>query len=239
MDIIPAIDIIDGKCVRLVKGDYSSKKVYSTDPLEIARKFESWGIKRIHLVDLDGAKEKKIINHKILAGIASRTGLIIDFGGGLRTEADIRIAFENGASMITGGSIAVSDPQLFLKWLTDFGSEKIILGADHKNERIALNGWSQDSNMELFSFLENYINQGVRKVICTDINKDGMLKGPSVDLYKRILKQWPDLYLVASGGVSTPEDLQELEKIGIPAVIIGKAIYENLITYEDLQPFLN
>jgi phosphoribosylformimino-5-aminoimidazole carboxamide ribotide isomerase len=239
MDIIPAIDIIDGKCVRLVKGDFMSKKVYSSEPLEVAKKFESWGIKRLHLVDLDGAIEKKIINHKILAGIASGTGLIVDFGGGLRTENDIRIAFENGASMITVGSIAVSDPQLFIKWLNDFGSEKIILGADYKNERVALNGWSEDSNMELFLFLQKYINEGVTKVICTDINKDGMLKGPSVDVYKRVLEKWPELYLVASGGVSTPKDLLELDEIGIPAVIIGKAIYENRITREDLQLFIN
>jgi phosphoribosylformimino-5-aminoimidazole carboxamide ribotide isomerase len=239
MDIIPAIDIIDGKCVRLVKGDYASKKVYSSEPLEVARRFESWGIKRLHLVDLDGAKEKKIVNYRILAGIASGTGLIIDFGGGIRTEADIRIAFENGASMVTGGSVALSDPQLFLQWLYDFGSEKIILGADHKNERIALNSWAEDSNIELFLFLQKYINQGVTKVICTDINKDGMLIGPSVDLYKRILQPWPDLYLVASGGVSSPEDLEELDKNGIPAVIIGKAIYENRITRKDLEPFLN
>ena len=238
MDIIPAIDIIDGKCVRLVKGDYSNKKVYSSDPLEVARKFESWGIKRLHLVDLDGARERKIINYKILAEIAAGTGLVIDFGGGLRTENDIRIAFENGASMITGGSIAVTEPQLFLKWINNYGSDKIILGADHKEESIALNGWIEDSKMELFQYLRKYIDKGIKKVICTDINLDGMLKGTSLDLYKRILMQWPDLYLVASGGISSPKDLEELDSNGIPAVIIGKALYENRITKEDLQVFL-
>jgi len=238
MDIIPAIDIIDGKCVRLVKGDYTNKKVYSSDPLEVARKFESWGIKRLHLVDLDGARERKIINYKILAEIAAGTELVIDFGGGLRTENDIRIAFENGASMITGGSIAVRDPQLFLDWINNYGSDKIILGADHKGESIALNGWIEDSKMKLFQFLQKYIDEGIKKVICTDINLDGMLKGTSVDLYKRILKQWPGLYLVASGGISSPGDLEELDRNGIPAVIIGKAIYENRITKEDLQVFL-
>jgi phosphoribosylformimino-5-aminoimidazole carboxamide ribotide isomerase len=238
MDIIPAIDIIEGKCVRLQKGDYSSKKEYSSDPLEVARKFESWGIKRLHLVDLDGARAKKIVNHKILARIAAGTGLIIDFGGGLRTDSDIRIAFENGASMITGGSVAINDPGLFLEWLSKFGPEKIILGADHKNEKIAVNGWYENSDAELFRFLLKYIKQGITQVICTDINKDGMLEGPSFDLYKRILDKWPELYLVASGGVSSPTDLKELEKTGLPAVIIGKAIYENRITEKDLQPFL-
>ena len=238
MDIIPAIDIIDGKCVRLVKGDYTNKKVYSSDPLEVARKFESWGIKRLHLVDLDGARERKIINYKILAEIAAGTGLVVDFGGGLRTENDIRIAFENGASMITGGSVAVRDPQLFIKWMNNYGSDKIILGADHKDGRIALNAWIEDSKMELFQFLRKYIDVGIKKVICTDINLDGTLTGTSIDLYKRILKLWPDLYLVASGGISSPIDLEELDRNGIPAVIIGKAIYENRITEEDIQVFL-
>jgi len=238
MDIIPAIDIIDGKCVRLQKGDYSTKIEYSSDPLEEARKFESWGIKRLHLVDLDGARTRKIVNHKILARIAAGTGLIIDFGGGLRTDADIRIAFENGASKITGGSVAINDPQLFLKWIMEFGPEKIILGADHKNERIAVDGWYENSDTELFQFLQKYIKQGITQVICTDINKDGMLEGPSFYLYKRILDEWPQLYLVGSGGVSSPADLKELEKAGLPAVIIGKAIYENRITQKDLRPFL-
>ena len=238
MEIIPAIDIIDGKCVRLEKGDYSKKKEYSADPLKIAEEFESWGIKRLHLVDLDGAKAKRIINIKILSKIASHTNLIIDFGGGLRTKEDVKIAFENGASMITGGSIAVKEPETFMKWFSEFGAEKIILGADHRNELISVNGWNEDSNQELFKFLDKYITEGINKVICTDIDKDGMLQGPSIDLYAKVLKKWPDLHLIASGGVSSVLDLMELKKIGVPAVIIGKAFYENKITKMDLDSFI-
>jgi len=239
MDIVPAIDIIDGKCVRLERGDYTSKKVYSSDPLETARIFESWGIRRLHLVDLDGAKEKRVINYKTLASITSGTRLIVDYGGGIRTDDDLRIAFENGASMVTGGSIAVSDPRQFLKWLNKYGSGKIILGADHRNEIISTNAWSEDTYMDLFSFLEDYINQGVKNVICTDINRDGMLIGPSLDLYRKILKRWPGLYIMASGGISSAKDLMKLKMIGMPATIIGKAIYENRITKNDLNPYLN
>ncbi len=238
MDIIPAIDIIDGKCVRLTQGDYSQMKEYSSSPLEMARIFESWGLKRLHLVDLDGAKEKKIINYKILSDITSGTNLIVDFGGGIRTENDICIAFENGASMITSGSIAVNDSQLFLKWLQDYGKEKIILGADHRNEMLSSNAWVKNTRLNLFQFLGEYINLGITQVICTDIEKDGMLNGPSVDLYRRILNQWPDLHLVASGGVGSIMDIKVLSSIGISATIIGKAIYENLITKEDLMPYL-
>ena len=238
IEIIPAIDIIDGKCVRLEKGDYSKKKIYSEDPLEIAMTFESWGIKRLHLVDLDGAKAKSIVNINVLNRIATRTNLVIDFGGGIRSENDIRIAFENGASRITGGSIAIHDREKFLHWLEFFGSDKIILGADHKNGKISFNAWLEESETGLFPFLEYFIQKGIKQVICTDIQKDGMLLGPSLDLYKRILNIWPDIQLIASGGVSNLEDVHLLDKAGIPAVIIGKAIYENRISKEEIIQLL-
>ncbi len=236
--IIPAIDIIDGKCVRLEKGDYSKKKIYSEDPLEMAKTFESWGIQHLHLVDLDGAKAKKIVNTDVLNRIASRTSLIVDFGGGIRSDNDVRIAFENGASMITGGSIAVHDPAQFLKWLETYGPEKIILGADHQNEKISLNAWLEESETGLFPFLEGYVQKGITKVICTDIQKDGMLQGPSLELYKRILQKWPGLHIIASGGVSNLEDVLELDKAGVPAVIIGKAFYENRISKAEILKLL-
>jgi len=239
MTIIPAIDLIDGKCVRLEKGDYSRKKVYSEDPLEMAKKFESWGIKHLHLVDLDGAKAKKIVNFKVLNNIANQTKLIVDFGGGLRSGEDLRIAFDNGASKITGGSIAVHDPKQFLNWLEVYGPEKIILGADHSNEKISLNAWQEDSSTDLFGFLESYIQKGIKQVVCTDIQRDGMLQGPSLELYKRIFEKWPDLQLIASGGVSNLKDVLELEKAGIPAVIIGKAIYENRITKSEITQLVS
>jgi phosphoribosylformimino-5-aminoimidazole carboxamide ribotide isomerase len=238
IQIIPAIDIIDGKCVRLEQGDYSKKKIYSADPLEMARTFESWGIKQLHLVDLDGAKAKKIINNKVLNSISSGTGLIVDFGGGIRTENDVRIAFENGAAMITGGSIAVQKPLEFLEWINKYGNERIILGADHNNEKISFNGWTEDSKTDLFPFLEDYIQKGVKKIICTDIQKDGMLEGPSLGLYKRILNKWPGIQLIASGGVSTVQDLIQLQKAGITSAIVGKAIYENHIGPKELKQFL-
>jgi len=236
--IIPAIDIIDGKCVRLEKGDYSKKKIYSEDPVEMAKTFESWGIQHLHLVDLDGAKAKKIVNTDILNRIATRTGLIVDFGGGIRSDNDVRIAFENGASMITGGSIAIHDPSMFLKWLGTYGPEKIILGADHQNEKISLNAWLEESETGLFPFLEGYIQKGITKVICTDIQKDGMLQGPSLELYKRILLKWPGLHIIASGGVSSFEDVLQLDKAGVPAVIIGKAFYENRISKAEILQLL-
>jgi len=239
IQIIPAIDIIDGKCVRLEKGDYSSKKIYSEDPLEMALAFESWGIKHLHLVDLDGAKAKKIINIEVLNRIASKTNMVIDFGGGLRSEKDIRIAFDNGASMITGGSIAVHNPEMFLEWLAEFGPDKIILGADHKNEKISLNAWLEESETDLFSFLGDYIYKGVNQVICTDIQMDGMLEGTSVELYKRILAKWPDLHIIASGGVSNLNDVIQLDQAGIPAVIIGKAFYEKRITKAEIIKMLS
>jgi len=239
IQIIPAIDIIDGKCVRLEKGDYDKKKVYSEDPLEMAKTFESWGIRQIHLVDLDGAKAKKIVNLEVLKRISSKTKLIIDFGGGIRSEKDLKIAFENGASMVTGGSIAVHEPQLFLEFLKLYGSNKIILGADHKNEKISMNGWLEESKTELFLFLEEYIKKGISKVICTDIQRDGMMEGPSIELYEKIVRKWPNLELIASGGVSNMNDILELERIGVPKVIVGKAIYENKISEKEIQNFLS
>ena len=197
IEIIPAIDIIDGKCVRLSQGDYDSKKVYNENPVEVAKEFEANGVRRLHVVDLDGAASHHVVNYRVLEQIAVRTSLVIDFGGGVKSDEDLKIAFESGAQMVTGGSIAVKDPELFCHWLEVYGSEKIILGADVKEHKIAVNGWKDESACELFPFLEDYINKGVRKVICTDISCDGMLKGPSIDLYKEMLEKFPDLYLMA------------------------------------------
>ncbi|MBQ8056413.1 MAG: 1-(5-phosphoribosyl)-5-[Paludibacteraceae bacterium] len=238
LDIIPAIDIIDGKCVRLSKGDYNQKKVYNENPLEVAKEFESYGIKRLHLVDLDGAKAKHIVNYKVLEIIASHTNLIIDFGGGLKTDEDLHIAFESGANMVTGGSIAVKDENTFLGWIEKFGSDKIILGADVNDEKIAVSGWQENTDISLYPFIEKYVQKGINKVICTDIAKDGMLKGTSVDLYKKILNQFPTLYLVASGGVSCMQDLYDLEEAKVPAAIVGKAIYEGKIKLSELSKLL-
>ena len=239
MEIIPAIDIIDGKCVRLTQGAYSSKKVYNDNPLEVAKMFEGWGIKRLHLVDLDGARTSHIVNYPILNKISSSTSLIIDFGGGLKTNEDLKIAFENGASMITGGSIAVKDPDVFLSWLEQYGPDKVILGADHRKRKISVSGWSDDSQIELFDFISKYTGNGITKVISTDIEKDGMLKGPSFKTYQEILQNFPDLYLIASGGIAQVSDLLELKKIGLKGVILGKAIYEGNISEKDLIPFIN
>lgn len=239
MDIIPAIDLIDGKCVRLSQGDYDRKTVYNENPLEVAKMFEDHGITRLHLVDLDGAKAHHIVNHKVLETIANRTKLIVDFGGGLKTDEDLRIAFECGARMITGGSIAVKSPDIFESWISKFGASKIILGADVKDEKIAVTGWTEDTDLQLLPFLESYTNKGITKVICTDIAKDGMLQGASVELYKKILTAFPSMYLVASGGVSDINDLEVLAEAGLPAVIFGKAIYEGRIALKDLEPFLS
>jgi len=239
MDIIPAIDLIDGKCVRLSQGDYDRKTTYNENPLEVAKAFEDHGICRLHLVDLDGAKAHHIVNHRVLENIATQTSLVIDFGGGLKTDEDLRIAFECGAKMITGGSIAVKSPDVFESWIEKFGAGKIILGADVKEEKIAVTGWTEDTDLKLLPFLKNYRNKGIRKVICTDISKDGMLQGPSTELYQRILAAYPDLYLVASGGVSSLADLEALAQAGLPAVIFGKAIYEGRIALKDLRPFLS
>lgn len=238
IEIIPAIDMIGGKCVRLSKGEYNTKKVYNENPLEVAKMFEDNGIRRLHLVDLDGAKAGTIINHKTLEQIATHTNLVIDFGGGLKKTSDLEVAFSSGAQMVTGGSIAVKNPDEFERWIERYGTEKIILGADAKDGKIAVTGWLEDTKEELLPFVESYYDKGIRKVICTDISRDGMLQGPAVDLYRSMLDQIPDLWLVASGGVSCIDDVYQLEAAGVPAVIIGKAIYENRISMHELRPFL-
>jgi len=237
IEIIPAIDIIDGKLVRLTKGDYETKKEYSQDPLEVARQFEDIGIRRLHVVDLDGAKGGHIVNYKTLESIANGTNLVVDFGGGIKTDEDIHIAFESGAQMITGGSIAVRHPQTFLSWLEKYGSDKIILGADIKDGCIAVQGWLESSDARWQTFLQSYVARGVRKVISTDISRDGMLSGPSIELYKDMMQEFPELYVIASGGVSCMSDILQLESAGIPAVIMGKAIYEGRITFKELESY--
>ena len=239
IEIIPAIDIIEGKCVRLSQGDYAQKKVYNENPLEVAKEFVSAGIRRLHLVDLDGAKAKHIVNYKVLESIATHTDLTIDFGGGLKSDEDLRIAFESGAQMVTGGSIAVKEPDTFLSWLDKFGAERIILGADVKEEKIAVGGWIESTTLDLLPFVKGFVERGIDKVICTDISKDGMLKGPSIDLYKRMLAEIPSLYLIASGGVSSMKDIEELNEANVPAVITGKAIYEGRIKMEEIASFLS
>lgn len=239
IEIIPAIDIIDGKCVRLSQGDYEQKKVYNENPLEVAKMFESVGIKRLHLVDLDGAKAKHIVNYKVLERIATNTTLTIDFGGGLKSDDDLRIAFECGAKMVTGGSVAVKYRETFLSWIAKFGSDRIILGADVKDKKIAVGGWLETTNLDLFPFVEKYKEEGINKIICTDISKDGMLAGPSIELYKEILQKFPDLYLIASGGVSSMNDIEQLQEANVPAVITGKAIYEGKIKLNELSSFLS
>lgn len=242
MRIIPAIDIIDGKCVRLSKGDYATKKIYNEDPLEVAKSFEAHGIRFLHLVDLDGAKSKHVVNHKVLEQIATQTTLQIDFGGGLKSDEDIKIAFDSGASQITGGSIAVTDPQTFQRWIDKHGSEKIILGADAQNEKIAIGGWLEESEEALLPFIQKYIDRGISYVICTDISKDGMLEGPSFDLYRKIISSVQSdngigLQLIASGGISAFEELPKLAALGCEGTIIGKAIYEQRITLKQLEGF--
>lgn len=238
IELIPAIDIIGGKCVRLSQGDYESKKVYNENPLEVAKMLEAGGIRRLHLVDLDGAASHHVVNHVILEKIATATSLVIDFGGGVKTDEDLRIAFECGAQMVTGGSVAVKDPELFCHWIEMYGAERIILGADVKERRIAVGGWKEESDMDLFSFLDNYRQRGISKVICTDISCDGMLQGPALGLYKEMLERDSNLYLIASGGVSGVDDICRLEENGVPAVIFGKALYEGRITLDDLQSLL-
>ncbi|MEH6537801.1 MAG: 1-(5-phosphoribosyl)-5-[(5-phosphoribosylamino)methylideneamino]imidazole-4-carboxamide isomerase [Psychroserpens sp.] len=234
MRIIPAIDIIDGKCVRLTKGDYNTKKVYNENPIEVAKEFEGYGIQYLHLVDLDGAKAKHIVNYKILEQISSKTNLKIDFGGGLKSNEDLHIAFNSGAKQITGGSIAVKDPEIFESWISKYGGTKIILGADCNNEKIAVSGWQEESDMEVIPFIKSYEDKGVKYVICTDIAKDGMLEGPSIDLYKRILSETKNVKLIASGGVTSIDDINILEDLGCEGAIIGKAIYEGHIRLSDL-----
>jgi len=238
IEIIPAIDLIDGKCVRLSQGDYTQKIIYNENPLEVAKMFADAGIRRLHLVDLDGAMAHHIVNHKLLEKITSSTNLIVDFGGGLKSDDDLRIAFECGAAMVTGGSIAVKNPEVFLSWITKYGSDKIILGADVKDEKIAVGGWLETTELELLPFIKNYINKGIDKIICTDISKDGMLQGVAIDLYKKILAAQPGIYLIASGGVSSIHDIELLEAASVPAVITGKAIYEGRIKLNELSKFI-
>jgi len=244
MRIIPAIDIIDGKCVRLSKGDYNTKKIYNEHPLEVAKEFEAHGIQYLHLVDLDGAKSKHIVNYKILEQIASKTKMNIDFGGGLKSDEDLKIAFESGAKQITGGSIAVKDKVIFESWIEKYGADKIILGADAKDEMIAVSGWQEESKEELIPFIQSYQEKGIEYVICTDISKDGMLEGPSFDLYKKILEETVTssgdnkLKLIASGGISTFDELPKLAEMGCEGTIIGKAIYENRISLKQLEDYI-
>ena len=238
IEIIPAIDILDGKCVRLSKGEYASKKIYSEKPLEVAKAFEDHGLKRLHVVDLDGAKSNHIVNFHTLYEIASNTSLTIDFGGGIKGDADLHIAFDNGASMVTLGSIAVRNPETLLEWIRYYGADRIILGADVKNQKIAINGWEEESEVELNAFLKHYTENGIKQVLCTDINRDGLLQGPSIELYQKILEEFPGLYLMASGGVSSLDDIYQLEESKVSAVVLGKAIYERKISLKELEQFV-
>ncbi len=238
IELIPAIDIIEGQCVRLTKGDYDQKTVYG-NPLEMAHEFERIGFRRLHMVDLDGAKSKHIVNDEVLNRITKATNLIVDFGGGIKTDEDIRKAFDNGASMVTVGSIAVTQPELFLSWVEQYGAERLILGADVRNGKISINGWKEDSTEDLLPFLRRYIDAGVRNVLCTEISKDGTLQGPAIELYQRVMKEYPELHLIASGGVSSIEDIKSLDAAGIPAVVFGKAIYEGKINLQELWDWQN
>jgi len=239
MEIIPAIDIIDGKCVRLAQGDYEKVKVYSRYPEDIAKMFADEGFRRLHLVDLDGAKARHIVNYKVLEKITSTTDLVVDFGGGLKSDDDLRIAFECGASMVTGGSIAVKNPVIFIRWLEKYGGEKIILGADAKNDKIAVSGWTENTELELIPFIQEYVSKGIKYVICTEISRDGMLQGPEVELYKKIIAAEPQVHLIASGGVGSLQDIEMLNEAGIPSVIVGKAIYEDHISLKELSRYLS
>lgn len=239
IELIPAIDIINGQCVRLTKGDYDQKTVYRDSPAEVAREFEELGFKRLHVVDLDGAKSKHIVNTEVLQAITKTTHLRVDFGGGIKTDKDIETAFENGAEMVTIGSIAVTHPERFIAWLQKYGAERLILGADVRNGKISINGWKEDSTEDLLPFLKKYIEAGVKNVLCTEISKDGTLQGPAIELYRSVMKEYPDLHLIASGGVSSIEDIQALNEAGIPAVVFGKAIYEGKINLKELWDWQN
>ena len=234
IELIPAIAIIEGQCVRLTKGDYDRKTVYRDSPAEVAKEFEQLGFKRLHVVDLDGAKSKHIVNSSVLSRITAETRLIVDFGGGIKTDEDIEKAFEAGASMVTVGSIAVTQPELFMGWLDKYGADRMILGADVRNGKISINGWKEDSTEDLLPFLKKYIDAGVRTVLCTEISKDGTLQGPAIDLYKQVMQVYPTLHLIASSGVSTIDDIKGLDAAGIPAVVFGKAIYEGKINLKEL-----
>ncbi|MDG1213592.1 MAG: 1-(5-phosphoribosyl)-5-[(5-phosphoribosylamino)methylideneamino]imidazole-4-carboxamide isomerase [Flavobacteriaceae bacterium] len=238
MRIIPAIDIINGQCVRLSKGDYNTAKIYSNDPLEVAKSFQDHGVEYLHLVDLDGAKSQGIVNHKVLETLATKTNLKIDFGGGLKTDQDLKIAFESGAKQITGGSIAVKDPQRFLSWIKTYGAHKIILGADAANEKIAISGWLETSKEDLIPYVANYMTKGISDVICTDISKDGMLEGPSIALYEKMIRELKDIKLIASGGVAKLQDLYDLSAVGCDGAIVGKAIYEDRISLKEIEQFI-
>ena len=231
---IPAIDIIDGKCVRLTKGDYAQKTVYHESPVEVAKEFEQLGAQRLHVVDLDGAKSKHIVNERVLRGITTQTRLVVDFGGGIKTDEDMEKAFDNGAAMVTIGSVAVTEPERFTHWLGTFGAQRIILGADVRQGKISINGWKEDSEQDLLPFLQYYIEKGVVNVLCTEISKDGTLAGPAIALYREVMRAYPQLHLIASGGVSSYEDIEALEAAGIPAVVFGKAIYEGKIDLKRL-----
>lgn len=238
MQIIPAIDIIEGKCVRLTHGDYSQKKIYNEHPLEVARRFEDAGLQRLHLVDLDGAKAGQVKNWKVLETLTAKTSLVIDFGGGVKTEQDVRIVLESGAAMVTVGSVAVKNEEELVKWLLQFGADKFLLGADVKNEKIAVWGWLETTDIWIYDLIEKYIGHGIQQVFCTDVSRDGALQGPAIDLYKNIIGKFGDLQFIASGGVSSMQDLDELQKIGCSGAIVGKAIYENRISLQELKMFI-
>ena len=238
IELIPAIDIINGQCVRLTKGDYDQKSIYG-EPLEMARQFESLGYRRLHVVDLDGAKSKHIVNSQVLSSITTETNLVVDFGGGIKTDEDIEKAFAAGASMVTIGSIAVTQPELFIAWLDKYGPKRLILGADVRNGKISINGWKEDSEEDLLPFLSKYVDAGVENVLCTEISKDGTLAGPATELYKQVMKEYPHLHLIASGGVSSIDDIKALDAAGIPAVVFGKAIYEGKINLKELWDWQN
>lgn len=238
IELVPAIDMIEGKCVRLTQGDYDTQKIYNESPLEVAKQFQDAGVTRLHMVDLDGAKAGHIVNYRMLEKVASHTDLSIDFGGGLKSDDDLHIAFDCGAQMVTGGSIAVKNPDLFLSWITRYGSERIILGADAKEKKIAISGWKEGTAIDLIPFIKDYQSKGISKVICTDIARDGMLQGPAVKLYQDMQQEMPGLYVIASGGVSSMGDIERLEEANIPAVIFGKAIYEGRISLKEIETFI-
>ncbi|WP_167614426.1 1-(5-phosphoribosyl)-5-[(5-phosphoribosylamino)methylideneamino]imidazole-4-carboxamide isomerase [Maribellus sediminis] len=238
IEIIPAIDLIDGKCVRLSQGDYNQKTVYNENPLEVAKMFETAGIQRLHLVDLDGAKAKHIVNYKVLEAIATKTDLVIDFGGGLKSDKDLEIAFSSGAAMVTGGSIAVKERDIFLAWLEKYGNGKIILGADAKDGKIAVSGWLETTELAVIDFISEYFTKGIQKVISTDISRDGMLSGPAFELYSEIMEKLPKVEIIASGGIASMDDILKLDEMGVPGVITGKAIYENRITLKEIEKFI-
>ena len=239
IELIPAIDIINGQCVRLTKGDYEQKTVYRNSPAEVAKEFEQIGFRRLHVVDLDGAKSKHIVNSQVLQDITTKTQLTVDFGGGIKTDADIAAAFAAGAQLVTIGSVAVTHPDLFMGWLQKYGAERIILGADVRNGKISINGWKEDSAEDLLPFLRKYVDAGVRNVLCTEISKDGTLQGPAIELYQRVMSVYPELHLIASGGVSSMDDIRALDAAGIPAVVFGKAIYEGRINLKELWDWQN